>query len=140
MRFLPEDTVNLDLRNNQIIQVGTIRDSPTPTCKALIISRPKIHPDTCISNASQIHTTFHNDIYTTLEAQLPSLWEFKVIYPAATKHLNKYKRKKKQLIKETPQDYLKRDMAEEVKHNQWVYNILEGKAEADRIIFREEGP
>ncbi|XP_057325779.1 m7GpppX diphosphatase-like isoform X2 [Microplitis mediator] len=61
--------------------------------------------------------------------------------PASRKHIEQFKEPKFFLIEETPELY------EEVtlpvikkkpkKHKKWIYDILEGKAEVDRVIFND---
>ncbi|XP_008587673.1 PREDICTED: m7GpppX diphosphatase-like [Galeopterus variegatus] len=66
-----------------------------------------------------------------------------VVYPATEKHLQKYLRQDLHLIRETGDDYRKITLPYLESQSlsiQWVYNILDKKAEADRIIFENPDP
>lgn len=66
-----------------------------------------------------------------------------IIYPATEKHINKYSAQEFFLIEETPEMYsnvtLPFLMNEQFTLD-WVYNILEHKQEADRIIYEDLDP
>ncbi|XP_030320722.1 m7GpppX diphosphatase [Calypte anna] len=87
-----------------------------------------------------------NDIYSTYHLfPPPELSEIKttVVYPATEKHLQKYLRQEIHLVRETWEDY--RDITlpfiqAQSFSTQWVYNILEKKAEADRILHENPDP
>uniref|UniRef100_A0A663LTA9 m7GpppX diphosphatase n=1 Tax=Athene cunicularia TaxID=194338 RepID=A0A663LTA9_ATHCN len=66
-----------------------------------------------------------------------------VVYPATEKHLQKYLRQEVHLIRETWEDYKNITLPFIQSQSfsiQWVYNILEKKAEADRIIYENPDP
>jgi len=77
---------------------------------------------------------FVNDIYSKQQAKLTNL-EGELI---VCKDINKLDGFCKKLVNETYGEYLeiisKRDWGKE----QWVYNILDGNAEQDKIIYRDE--
>jgi len=84
-----------------------------------------------------------NDIYGNYELLLPQKFnEIKstFIYPATEKHIEKYRRQEFFLLQETPKDYNEITL-EYIKESQmnltWVYNFLEKKSEAERIIFED---
>ncbi|XP_015739491.2 m7GpppX diphosphatase isoform X3 [Coturnix japonica] len=87
-----------------------------------------------------------NDIYSTYRLQPPpELSEIKVtvVHPATEKHLQKYLRQEVHLIRETWEDYKNITLPFIQSQSfsiQWVYNILEKKAEADRIIHENPDP
>ncbi|XP_008945765.1 PREDICTED: m7GpppX diphosphatase, partial [Merops nubicus] len=95
---------------------------------------------------TKLELQMHNDIYSTYHLYPPpELSEIKttVVYPATEKHLQKYLRQDVHLIQETWEDY--RDITLPFLQSQsfslqWVYNILEKKAEADRIIHENPDP
>lgn len=70
--------------------------------------------------------------------------KYSMIYPATDTHIQKYAQQKRRMIAETPRLY------ESVVHPyiqsmigdrlQWVYNILDHKAETDRILFEDPDP
>uniref|UniRef100_A0A8I5TC62 m7GpppX diphosphatase n=1 Tax=Pongo abelii TaxID=9601 RepID=A0A8I5TC62_PONAB len=66
-----------------------------------------------------------------------------VVYPATEKHLQKYLRQDLRLIRETGDDYRNITLPHLESQSlsiQWVYNILDKKAEADRIVFENPDP
>lgn len=87
-----------------------------------------------------------NDIYSTYQLLAPPhLNEIKatVVSPATQKHIQKYQRQESFLLQETPEDYLSitlPHLQEQSFSLQWVYNILEKKAEVDRIVFEDPDP
>lgn len=65
------------------------------------------------------------------------------IYPATEKHFKKYEFQPVHVINETAELYktvTKPFLLEEQFSLQWVYNILEHKSEADRIVFEDSDP
>ncbi|XP_058675051.1 m7GpppX diphosphatase isoform X2 [Ammospiza caudacuta] len=88
----------------------------------------------------------HNDIYCTFYlSPPPELSEIKatVVYPATEKHIQKYLRQEAHLIRETWEDYKNITLPFIQAQSfsiQWVYNILEKKAEADRIVHENPDP
>nr|XP_025039677.1 m7GpppX diphosphatase isoform X1 [Pelodiscus sinensis] len=89
---------------------------------------------------TKLQLQMSNDIYSTYHLYPPpQLSEIKttVVYPATEKHLQKYLRQEVYLIRETGEDYKNITLPFIQSQSfsiQWVYNILEKKAEADRII------
>ncbi|XP_030648059.1 m7GpppX diphosphatase [Chanos chanos] len=95
---------------------------------------------------SRLKLEMKNDIYSTYQLQPPAhLNEIKttVICPATEKHVKKYLRQETFLVEETGDDYRSITLpyiSSQSFSVQWVYNILEKKAEADRIIFEDPDP
>ncbi|KAM9519649.1 m7GpppX diphosphatase [Guaruba guarouba] len=95
---------------------------------------------------TKLELRMHNDIYKTYHLYPPpELSEIKttVVYPATEKHLQKYLRQEVHLIRETWEDYKNITLPYIQSQSfsiQWVYNILEKKAEADRIIHENPDP
>ncbi|XP_018324631.1 m7GpppX diphosphatase [Agrilus planipennis] len=90
--------------------------------------------------------TFDNDIYGNYDffpaIELNSI-KTTVIHPATEKHIEKYSRQNLYLIEETPDIYNKivlPHITAEQFDVQWVFNILEHKAETDRIICEDTDP
>uniref|UniRef100_A0A8D0BJP6 m7GpppX diphosphatase n=1 Tax=Salvator merianae TaxID=96440 RepID=A0A8D0BJP6_SALMN len=90
---------------------------------------------------TKLQLQMSNDIYSTYSLYLPpELNEIKttVVYPATDKHIQKYLHREVYLIQETGDDYKNITLPFIQSQSfsvQWVYNILEKKAEADRIIY-----
>ncbi|XP_017278595.1 m7GpppX diphosphatase [Kryptolebias marmoratus] len=95
---------------------------------------------------STLRLEMRNDIYSTYRLQVPPhLNEIKttVVCPATQKHLKKYQRQESFLVEETEQDYESITLPYIQQQSfslQWVYNILEKKAEADRIVYEDPDP
>ncbi|XP_053943017.1 m7GpppX diphosphatase [Cuculus canorus] len=94
----------------------------------------------------KLELQMRNDIYSTYHLYPPpELSELKatVVYPATEKHLQKYLRQEVHLVRETWEDYRNITLPFIQSQSfsiQWVYNILEKKAEADRIIHENPDP
>ncbi|XP_006901632.1 PREDICTED: m7GpppX diphosphatase [Elephantulus edwardii] len=99
-----------------------------------------------LSGSPELQLQFSNDIYSTYHLFPPrQLSDVKttVVYPATEKHLQKYLRQELQLFRETEEDYRTITLPYlqcQSLSIQWVYNILEKKSEADRIIFENPDP
>ncbi|CAN9514691.1 unnamed protein product [Ophioblennius macclurei] len=96
--------------------------------------------------ASTLTLEMKNDIYSTYRLQAPPhLNEIKttVVCPATEKHLKKYQRQESFLVEETAEDYRSITLPYIQKQSfsvQWVHNILEKKAEVERIVFEDPDP
>ncbi|KAL4707522.1 hypothetical protein ACJJTC_000274 [Scirpophaga incertulas] len=93
------------------------------------------------SKETKLITYFQNDIYGNYECYpKPSLNGVKtsIIYPATEKHITKLTLQEVHLISETPELYKTLTLPHLEKEQfdlQWVYNILEGKSEQDRVVY-----
>ncbi|XP_006140703.2 m7GpppX diphosphatase [Tupaia chinensis] len=99
-----------------------------------------------LAGSPELQLQFGNDVYSTYRLSAPrQLSDVKttVVYPATEKHLQKYLRQDLCLVRETGADYrnvtLPHLQAQSLSV-QWVYNILDKKAEADRIVFENPDP
>ncbi|CAK7317642.1 m7GpppX diphosphatase [Vulpes lagopus] len=94
----------------------------------------------------ELQLQFSNDIYSTYHLFPPrQLSDVKatVVYPATEKHLQKYLRQDLRLVQETGSDYKNITLPYLESQSlsiQWVYNILDKKAETDRIVFENPDP
>ncbi|XP_023936869.2 m7GpppX diphosphatase [Bicyclus anynana] len=93
------------------------------------------------SEDSELRTFFQNDIYGNYvcfpNSSINGV-KTTIIYPATEKHIAKYSQQEVHIILETPQLYQKytlSHLAKEQFNLQWVYNILEGKSEQDRVVY-----
>nr|CAG4646277.1 EOG090X06NK [Macrothrix elegans] len=99
-----------------------------------------------LTGETQLNCLFNNDIYYNLLCHPPAnLNSIKatVIYPATQKHIEKYSPRPSHLVRETASLYNSVTLPhiETSKFDiQWVYNILEHKKEADRIVFEDPDP
>ena len=82
----------------------------------------------------------NNDIFNIFSLDPPAgthSIKTTVIYPATEKIINKFTQKAMYLVDETPEMYesiTKPYIMEHLKDHQWVYNVLEGKKEQDRVV------
>ncbi|KAJ8266636.1 hypothetical protein GJAV_G00132870 [Gymnothorax javanicus] len=99
-----------------------------------------------IFRSSRLKLEMSNDIYSTYRLQPPpNVNEIKttVVCPATEKHVKKYLRQEIFLLEESGEDYQSITLPfiqSQCFSVQWVYNILEKKAEADRIIYEDPDP
>ncbi|XP_012864882.1 PREDICTED: m7GpppX diphosphatase [Dipodomys ordii] len=99
-----------------------------------------------LTGSPELQLQFSNDIYSTYHLFPPrQLSDVKttVVYPATEKHLQKYLRQDLRLVRETGEDYKNITLPHLEAQSlsiQWVYNILDKKAEADRIVFENPDP
>lgn len=95
---------------------------------------------------STLQLEMKNDVYSTYRLQAPPhLNQIKttVVCPATEKHVKKYQSQESFLVEETGEDYQSITLPYIQKKSfsvQWVHNILEKKAEADRIVFEDPDP
>jgi m7GpppX diphosphatase len=99
------------------------------------------------SSVDQIEDLVENNIYgwfmTKLNYDVLDT-RIKTIYPATEVHILKYESQSRVMINETPKLYqditLPYIQNIPLKRTEWVKNILEGKAEQDRIIYHDKDP
>ncbi|XP_075046567.1 m7GpppX diphosphatase [Mixophyes fleayi] len=115
----------------------------------VILERAPFHVDTIsplLANSPELKLQLKNDIYSVYQlTPPPELNEVKttIIRPATDKHIKKYLRQEIYLVQETGEDYknITLPFIESQSFSiQWVYNILEKKAEADRIVYENPDP
>ncbi|XP_073459369.1 m7GpppX diphosphatase [Aquarana catesbeiana] len=99
-----------------------------------------------LGNNPAMTVQLKNDIYGVYHLSPPAeLNDIKttVIRPATEKHIKKYLHQEVYLIQEKGEDYknITLPFIESQSFSiQWVYNILEKKAEADRIVYENSDP
>ncbi|XP_074832957.1 m7GpppX diphosphatase isoform X2 [Carettochelys insculpta] len=137
-------------RDKTIFLHGQVNGASGDAEDAVVILEKTPFQEESISDLLKKHTKLQlqmsNDIYSTYHLYPPpQLSEIKttVVYPATEKHLQKYLRQEVYLIRETGEDYKNITLPFIQSQSfsiQWVYNILEKKAEADRIIHENPDP
>ncbi|KAM6432129.1 m7GpppX diphosphatase [Liasis olivaceus] len=137
-------------REKAIFLHGRVNSASGDETDAVVILEKIPFQEENIAELLKKHTAFQlqmsNDIYSTYRLFLPpELNEIKttVVYPATEKHLQKYLCQAVYVIQETGEDYknITLPFIESQSFSiQWVYNILEKKAEADRIIYENPDP
>jgi len=91
----------------------------------------------------------HNDIYTWLTSNISTNFKdpqlrIQVIYPATPLHIQKYSEQQRVIINETPEQYknivLPYIESLPPERTAWVENILEGRQEAESLIYNDKDP
>ncbi|KAK7471421.1 hypothetical protein BaRGS_00035909 [Batillaria attramentaria] len=102
--------------------------------------------DVLSSEDGRTEETLKNDIYSThnvFSSRTLADCKATVIYPATSKHIDKYTEHVPFIVRETPELFRKvtKPCLESSKFSlQWVLNILEKKTESDRIVFEDPDP
>ncbi|XP_036381386.1 m7GpppX diphosphatase [Megalops cyprinoides] len=131
-------------REKNIFVHGKIDDQEA----VVILEKTPIREDSLseLFKNSRLKLEMRNDIYSTYHLHPPPhLNEIKttVVCPATEKHVKKYLLQETFLLEETGEDYRSITLPFIQSQSfslQWVYNILEKKAEADRIIYEDPDP
>ncbi|XP_022069700.2 m7GpppX diphosphatase [Acanthochromis polyacanthus] len=142
--FKTSAVLNDSAREKTIFIHGKVTDQDA----VVILEKTPIRQDSLdeLFSGSSLKLEMRNDIYSTYRLQAPPhLNEIKttVVCPATEKHVKKYQRQESFLVEETAEDYQSITLAYIQKQSfsmQWVYNILEKKAEADRIVYEDPDP
>ena len=155
--FRLEKVLNQDQRGSRLSLLGSIKSSPA----LLLLERaafPSDFPEinTLLSSIVDTSNLGANDIYrwymgntvsstqTDLKKSLPSL-KLNLIYPCTASHIKKYTPSRLRMVTETPEIYVKytlpylKSLRDAGKLN-WIFNILEGRAEQEDVILRHSDP
>ncbi|KAH8548532.1 HIT-like domain-containing protein [Umbelopsis sp. PMI_123] len=152
-RFQFTRILSQDSRAKCVYLLGRIPSQDHPEMADAILYFEKHHfydselPILASNRITELVDTERNDIYHWAKTNLvkdltrPDV-NIRIIYPATKAHIDKYSSRPLINIRETSQDYihLTKPFIEEqpLKRVQWVYNILEGKAEAERVLLRDD--
>ncbi|XP_026324530.1 m7GpppX diphosphatase [Hyposmocoma kahamanoa] len=142
--FIPEKVLNNNTNRKTVCVQGKFKDK---TGVGLIVleknafKEEELDENGYFSEDSELRTLFQNDIYGNFEcfprSSINGL-RATIIFPATENHIVKYSRQEVHLVSETPELYqtLTLPHIESKQFNiQWVYNILDGKKEQDRVIY-----
>jgi len=92
---------------------------------------------------TKIRQLMENDIYGAYEVELPptnSALKATIIYPATSKHIDKYVRIESVIVSETKEDYEQITLpyiTQSQFSTQWVENVLNGTAEKERVFYTD---
>ncbi|XP_072933841.1 m7GpppX diphosphatase [Epargyreus clarus] len=141
--FLPEKIVNNNTNRKTVCIKGTFKGK---SGVALVVFEKNAFKEEDLdakgyfSVDTEVHRFFQNDIYGNYEcfpkASINGV-KSTIIYPATEKHIEKFAIQEHYLILETPELYESCTLPQILKAEcnlQWVYNILDGKSEQDRIV------
>lgn len=136
---------------NKLFAVEGVFKQGTDTESSAVVVLEKTHFTSediskILTDKTSIKCIFQNDVYGNFLCYPPV--EFNsvkatIIHPATAKHISKFSAKTAILIEETAEIYKSVTLPhiqESKFDNQWVYNILEHKKEADRIVFEDPDP
>lgn len=87
-----------------------------------------------INNIEKKEKTFENDIYTKYNSVLNDLHGELI----ECNDLSKTDTFCKKLVLESYQDYLEFISKRDFKKEQWIYNIIDGLSEQDKVLYRDE--
>ncbi|XP_069470293.1 m7GpppX diphosphatase isoform X2 [Ambystoma mexicanum] len=137
-------------RDKTIFMHAKLKDKEGDEKDAVVIlEKTPFHADgisDILSDDPKLKLQMSNDVYSTYSLYPPpQLSEIKttLIFPATEKHIQKYRRQEVHLIHESGEDYrsITLPFLESQSFSvQWVYNILEKRAEADRIVHENPDP
>jgi len=149
--FIFEKLLSEDIKAHRIFLLGKFKnDNENPA----ILKLEKTHFTK--ENLNEINSYLeketvldHNDIYTWLTSNIsgdfkdPQL-RIQIIYPATPLHIKKYSEQPRVIINETPEHY-KNVVIPYIEslppeRTAWVENILEGRQEAESLIFNDKDP
>jgi len=77
--------------------------------------------------------TLENDIYTKYEAVAEVVGELIVC-----NDVTKMRRTEKKLVRETYEEYLKMLKKRDPNKDKWIYNVIDGTSEQEKVLFRDE--
>ncbi|CAH1974321.1 unnamed protein product [Acanthoscelides obtectus] len=139
------------LQNNTNRKVTCLRGSFSshPGEAVVVLEKPAFSEEILkdyFKGKDNLTKSFHNDIYGDYRYNPSSdlnAVKATVIHPATEKTIQRYTSQKHYMIEESPKiykDIILPNLAEEEDHLQWVYNILEHKSEADKIVVEDTDP
>ncbi|XP_037970462.2 m7GpppX diphosphatase [Plutella xylostella] len=142
--FTLDKVLNNNTRGKTVCVLGKFKNK---SGQALIIfeknafKEDDLNESGFFSDETQLRIYFQNDIYGNFECFPKSSIngvKTTVIYPATEKHIAKFSQQEVHVVVETPELYAACTLPHIEKEQftlQWVYNILEGKSEQDRIVY-----
>ncbi|XP_013184714.1 m7GpppX diphosphatase [Amyelois transitella] len=141
--FIAEKVIKNNTNTKTVCIEGKFRDK---TGVALVVLEKNAFKEEELNDTGYFcpetvqETYFQNDIYGNYVCFPKSAVngvKTTIIYPATEKHIVKYSQQEVHIVVETPELYEKLTLPHIEKEQfnlQWVYNILEGKTEQDRIV------
>ncbi|XP_050680229.1 m7GpppX diphosphatase [Leptidea sinapis] len=145
--FIPNKILNNNTNRKTVSVLGNFKDK---NCVGIVIleknafKEEELNSDGYFCEDTKLNTFFQNDIYGNFECfPKTSLTGVKttVICPATDKHIAKYSQQEVHIVPESPHCYEKLTIPHLEKDQfnlQWVYNILEGKSEQDRVVYNNK--
>ncbi|KAM3968590.1 decapping enzyme, scavenger [Aphomia sociella] len=141
--FIPEKILRNNTNTKTVCVQGKFREKSGIAIVILeknVFKEEELNDKGYFSSETELNTYFQNDIYGNYvcfpKSSINGV-KTTIIYPASEKHIAKYSQQEVHIVLETPDLYEKLTLPfikREQFNLQWVYNILEGKSEQDRII------
>ncbi|KAG2221047.1 hypothetical protein INT45_009705 [Circinella minor] len=143
-QFQLERILSHDPRTKHVYLLGHINDQ-----HAIVSFEKARYSDSELveltSRTSNLEDCNNNNIYSWGMGHLKldkANTHIKIIYPATELHIRKYEHQQRRMIIETPLLYKQITLpyitSLPLDRIQWVYNILQGKSETDRIIYQDK--
>ncbi|GFR52245.1 hypothetical protein Agub_g14779, partial [Astrephomene gubernaculifera] len=123
--------------------------SSAPLAVLLLGRKPfdKVAIGQLVGERLRLTPDFANDIYSKYVGFPPpehAALSVDLVFPATEKHVQKHRQQRRRMVTETPEMYeqivLPYIQSLPPSRLQWVYNILEKKKEAERLIFEDPHP
>ncbi|WVW85000.1 hypothetical protein I302_107036 [Kwoniella bestiolae CBS 10118] len=146
--FTPTRILSETTSTGSIYVLGTLHDLPTIIhLQKTVLESEKVGE--VLRGLERLNVFLENQPYFSTHAWLkptpdrsPDL-QIKIICPASETHIKKYSQQERWMVVETPEVYERVvlgyiDGFDESRLG-WVYAILDGKKEADRILYRKQG-
>ncbi|UYV66967.1 DCPS [Cordylochernes scorpioides] len=148
--FVIDRVLNENLASKMIILLGTLsHDADKKPAVAILEKTPFVSSKMAdLVKRTSLENLFQNDIYRTYHGypqEGADNIKVTLIHPATEKHIEKYSPKPLHMVAETPANYAAAtkpfiQASANTFSLQWVYNILEHKSEADRIVLEDQDP
>ncbi|ORX47863.1 scavenger mRNA decapping enzyme [Piromyces finnis] len=146
--FIFEKLLSEDTKAHRVFLLGKFKNSSEPAILKLEKTHFSKENLNNINNYLEKETVLdHNDIYTWLTSNISGTFKdphlrIQIIYPATSLHIKKYSEQPRVIINETPEQYknivLPYIESLPPERTAWVENILEGRQEADSLIYNDK--
>ena len=136
-KFAHKETLSTNPTEKKTVYLGTVGEKEG---EAILIINAKV-PQMQQLKFESIKEVFQNDIYSRYDTAMVGEYEIQSIFPITQKHKDKYRSKQMRLYEESAEEYSATREAlleKELGHIGWVQNIMDGKAEVERVLFRNE--
>uniref|UniRef100_A0A3P8WLP7 m7GpppX diphosphatase n=1 Tax=Cynoglossus semilaevis TaxID=244447 RepID=A0A3P8WLP7_CYNSE len=143
--FKTSNVLSVNAREKRIVLHGKVADEDA----VVILEKTPFTEDTMdqVFKGSTLKLDMKNYIYSTYQLQAsPHYNEIKttLVCPATEKHISKYKHQESFFVEETKKDYETITLPfiedQTTFSLEWVYNILQKKAEVERIVYEDPDP
>ncbi|OCF35037.1 hypothetical protein I316_03077 [Kwoniella heveanensis BCC8398] len=146
--FTPTRVLSESTSTGSIYVLGTLSDSPTIVhLQKTVLASDQV--EGVVSGLDRLDVFLENAPYFSAHGWLQTPptrsadLAIKIIHPATEAHIRKYSTQERYVVTETREVYdtvVKRYIGSfDESRLAWVYAILEGRKEADRVLYRQEG-